>query len=733
MATWGLTRKQIVMLAVLVFGTFVTVLNQTVVSPALPSIMAEMSVDAATAQWLTTGFTLVNAIMVPVTAFLTDRFTTRRLFLASMILFTCGTALAAWGPNFPVLLAGRLVQAGGAGILMPLVMTVLMWTFPVDRRGTAMGVFGIVIAFAPAIGPTVAGIIIDQANWHIMFWIIAALCAVVIVFAGAVLERGGETNKDVTLDVVSVILSTLGFGGLLYGLSAIGSYGITADSVAGVVIGAVALVFFFRRQLRMEQPMLQVRVLANRKFLIATIIVMLVQGALLAGAVLERGGETNKDVTLDVVSVILSTLGFGGLLYGLSAIGSYGITADSVAGVVIGAVALVFFFRRQLRMEQPMLQVRVLANRKFLIATIIVMLVQGALLAGGILIPIMLQSYMGMSATTSGIVLLPGAIVMGAMGPIAGRLFDKHGPRVLAVTGTGILALTTATFIFMGPGTGLVTLTVIYTVRLFSLSLVNMPISTWGMNALPDKLVNHGTSVQNTFRQVAGSLGTATIVSTSTAATNAVAGSTDATSAGVFGIHMAFVVATALCVIGFALTVALVRNKPGDEAAADEGDAHKSVLEQIMKRDVFTLPETATVAEAMQLLVDNHISAAPLVDAAGKPTGFISDGDIMRYLSKRGQMIMDPVVMIVQTVDAYADHAGFAQKLEKLMGMRASDIGAKGIIGVSIHADLPEVCRVLGENHLKKVPVLDDGVIVGVINRSDITHFSMEKYLAERA
>ena len=634
MANWGLTRKQIVMLAVLVFGTFVTVLNQTVVSPALPSIMSEMSVDAATAQWLTTGFTLVNAIMVPITAFLTDRFTTRRLFLTSMILFTCGTALAAWGPSFPVLLGGRLVQAAGAGILMPLVMTVLMWTFPVDRRGTAMGVFGIVIAFAPAAGPTVAGIIIDQANWHVMFWIIAALCLVVIFFAGAVLERGGETNKDVTLDVLSVILSTIGFGGLLYGLSAIGSYGVTADSATGVVIGAVALAFFFRRQLRMEQPMLQVRVLANRKFLIATIIVMLVQGALLAG---------------------------------------------------------------------------------------------------GILLPILLQSYMGFSATTSGLVLLPGAIVMGAMGPVAGRLFDKHGPRVLAVTGTGILALTTSAFVFMGPGTGLVTLTVIYTVRLFSLSLVNMPISTWGMNALPDKLVNHGTSVQNTFRQVAGSLGTAIIVSTSTAVQNAVAGSTDATTAGVFGIHMAFVVATALCVIGFVLTVALVRNKPGDEAAADEDNRHRSLIEQIMKRDVYTLPEDATVLEAMQLLVNNHISAAPLVDAAGKPTGFISDGDIMRYLSKRGQMIMDPVVMIVQTVDAYADHKDYAHKLEHLMSMKASDIGAKGIIGVNVHADLPEVCRVLGENHLKKVPVLDNGIIVGVINRSDITHFSMERYLADRA
>ena len=634
MANWGLTRKQIVMLAVLVFGTFVTVLNQTVVAPALPSIMSEMSVDAAVAQWLTTGFTLVNAIMVPITAFLTDRFTTRRLFLASMVLFTAGTALAAWGPNFPVLLAGRLVQAAGAGILMPLVMTVLMWTFPVDRRGTAMGVFGIVIAFAPAAGPTVAGIIIDQANWHVMFWIIAVLCAAVIVFAAAALERGGETNKDVKLDVVSVVLSTLGFGGLLYGLSAIGSYGVTADSAGGVIIGVIALAFFFRRQLRMEQPMLQVRVLTNRKFLIATIIVMLVQGALLAG---------------------------------------------------------------------------------------------------GILIPILLQSYMGFSATTSGLVLLPGAIVMGAMGPVAGRLFDKHGPRVLAVTGTCILALTTSAFIFMGPGTGLVTLTVIYTVRLFSLSLVNMPISTWGMNALPDKLVNHGTSVQNTFRQVAGSLGTAIIVSTSTAVQNAVAGSTDATTAGVFGIHMAFVVATALCVIGFVLTVALVRNKPGDEAAADEGNVHRSLIEQIMKRDVYTLPEDATVLEAMQLLVNNHISAAPLVDVAGKPTGFISDGDIMRYLSKRGQMIMDPVVMIVQTVDAYADHKDYAHKLEHLMSMKASDIGAKGIIGVNVHADLPEVCRVLGENHLKKVPVLDNGIIVGVINRSDITHFSMERYLADRA
>ncbi|MEG2628811.1 MAG: MFS transporter, partial [Raoultibacter sp.] len=145
----GLSRKQIMMLSVLIFGTFVTILNQTIVAPALPSIMAEMQVDATTAQWLTTGFTLVNAIMIPITAYFTDRFSTRNLFLVSMAIFTAGSVLAGWGPSFAVLLLGRLIQAVGAGILMPMVMTVLMLLFPVERRGTAMGLFGIVIAFAP--------------------------------------------------------------------------------------------------------------------------------------------------------------------------------------------------------------------------------------------------------------------------------------------------------------------------------------------------------------------------------------------------------------------------------------------------------------------------------------------------------------------------------------------------------------------------------------------------------
>lgn len=629
----GLSRKQIIMLAVLVFGTFVTVLNQTVVAPALPSIMTEMSVDAATAQWLTTGFTLVNAIMVPITAFLTDRFTTKRLFIVAMAIFTAGSALAGWGPSFAVLLAGRLVQAAGAGILMPLVMTVLMWTFPIEKRGQAMGLFGIVIAFGPAIGPTAAGVIIDHATWHDLFFIITGLSAALVLVAALAMERGGATKKDVKLDIPSVILSSIGFGGLLYGLSAIGSSGLSVGSVAGTLVGIAALVFFFRRQLRMEHPMLEVRVLTNRKFLIAT---------------------------------------------------------------VIG------------------------------------MLVQGALLAAGILVPIYLQSLMGYSATVSGLVLLPGAIIMGAMGPIAGRLFDKHGPRVLSLIGMGVLTLTTFCFAFLNSNTGIITLTVLYTVRLFSLALVNMPITTWGMNALDNELVNHGTSVNNTFRQVAGSLGTAVIVSVSTIVTNANTGVMTPTQANIFGIDMAFAAAGVLCLIGFIMVVFLVKNKPGDAAMKDKDNSRRTVMEAIMKRDVYTLPANATVAEAMQLLVEKHISAAPLVNDQGKPVGFVSDGDIMRFLSKRSQMVMDPVVMIMQTVEADGDNKDFARKLDELMDIPARSIGTKGLVSVNIHADLPEVCRVLGENHLKKVPVLDEGHVVGIINRSDITHYSMEKYLEER-
>ena len=619
-----LSRKEWLMLAVLVFGAFVTVLNQTLVTPALPSIMAEMAVDQSTAQWLTTGFTLVNAIMIPITAFLQDRFSTRKLFVFSMVTFAVGTLMAGVGPNFPVLLGGRLVQAMGAGILMPVTMTVLLLVFPVDRRGSAMGIFGLVIAFAPAIGPTVAGFVIDQADWHILFYIIFALSLVIIAASLFLVDNKAPANKG--------------------------------DSV------------------------------------------------------------------LDPLSLVLSTLGFGLMLYGFSALGSAGLAATAA-----GIVGVVWFFIRQTRLPHPMLRVDVLKNRRFLIGTIIGMLVQGALLAAGILMPIYVQSLHGLSATVSGLVLMPGAILMGVMNPIAGKWFDRHGPRRMAIVGMSLLTLTTFAFAILNLTSSIIYLTIVYTVRMFSMALVNMPITTWGMNALDNKVMNHGTSVNNTLRQVAGSLGTAIIIAVSTQVQNFATPDFGTAQGTMFGINAAFLVCTLLCLVGLVMTIMFVKDKPGEEAAVDEGGTRKSLLTSIMKTDVYSLSQEATVEEAMRLFVEKNISAAPIVDASGEPVGFISDGDILKRLSPRRSSFTDPIVLINRTVP---DEEGYDEKLAKVMQMRASEIGAASPICVSVHANLTDVCRVLAENHLKKVPVLEEGHIVGIINRSDITQYSMAAYLA---
>ena len=626
---WGLTSKQKVTLVVLILGAFVTVLNQTVVTPALPPIMAEMSIDAATAQWLTTGFTLVNAIMIPITAFLIDRFTTRSLFIVSMAIFALGSLLCGIAPNFPLLLTGRLAQAAGAGILMPMVMTVLMLMFPVERRGTAMGMFGVVIAFGPAIGPTVAGLVIDHYSWRDLFLAIALFAAVVIVITPFVLQK--------------------------------------------------------------QQP-------------------------------------NSEGVTLDKPSLILSTLGFGTMLYGFSVIGSSGISVEAVVASIIGVIILIFFFRRQLSMEKPMLNVRVLQNHKFLMGTIIGMLVQASLLSAGILMPIYLQSLMGYSATVSGLVLMPGAILMGIMGPIAGRLFDKHGPRVLSIVGMTLLVISTFAFATLNDSTDVVFLTVLYTLRMFSLSLVNMPITTWAMNALDNKVMNHGTSVNNTFRQVSGSLGTAILVSVYTLVAASLMGSMDSIHASITGINVSFAVSGVLCAIGLIMTIIFVKNTSSsrDEESVVPRHSETSLLETIMRHDAYTLPASATVLDAIHMFVEKNVSAMPIVNDKNEPVGFISDGDVMRELSDKSQMYTDPVVLIMRL---QRDNSGFDEKLDALVNRNVMEIATRNVIGVNIDADLPMVCRVLGNNHLKKAPVLDHGKVVGVINRSDITQYAMKSYL----
>lgn len=454
----GIDRRTLVMLAVMLFGAFIAILNQTLLTPALPSIMREMNVDASTAQWLTTGFMLVNGIMIPVTAYLIERFTTRKLFFISMGIFTLGTFIAAISTNFAMVLLARVLQAAGAGILMPMLQTIMLLALPRQYRGMGMGLIGLVIGCAPAVGPVAAGFIIDAFGWHILFYGMTPLALLTIVVAYFFLENLGETSKP----------------------------------------------------------------------------------------------------GLDIMSVVLSTLGFGGLLYSFSAIGSYGFNATVFVTLAVGTVALILFIHRQLHMKEPLLNMHIMSNKKFTISVVLTMLVQAALIVGTVLNPIYIQTIRGYGATVSGLIMLPASIAMLIMSPVSGRLFDKLGPRVLAIPGLFVTALFTIPMVVMDENTPLLWLAFVYTVRTIGLSLVNMPLNTWGLNALDNRVMAHGTAIGNTFRQVAGSLGTAVLV---TVMSIVVAASADPTSnpAQIHGINMAYLGAGIMMFAALVLTIIFVK------------------------------------------------------------------------------------------------------------------------------------------------------------------------------
>ena len=250
-----ISKADILVIAIIISGGFITILNQTVLTPALPSIMKDFGINADKGQWLTTAFMLVNGIMIPITAFLIDKFSTRKLFIGAMCIFSLGTILASIAPNFNILLLARILQAIGAGIQMPLGSVVMMLLFPKEKRGAALGLVGIVIAFAPAIGPTLSCLVVDKWGWHTIFAIIFPLTILVIVFALIFLRNIGE-RRNPKLDLLSVILSALAFGSLLYGFSAAASYGwLSSFTILPLVIGSGTMWVYVRRQLSLEEPL----------------------------------------------------------------------------------------------------------------------------------------------------------------------------------------------------------------------------------------------------------------------------------------------------------------------------------------------------------------------------------------------------------------------------------------------------------------------------------------------
>ena len=410
----GHPYNRLLLVITLLIGTFTTFLTQTILTTAYPTLMADFHISASAVQWLTTGFMLIMGIMIPVSAWLLDKFNVKYLYLTAMTIFFLGSLICWLAPDFQVLLAGRLTQAIGVGMSMPTFQTVMFTIFPPGKRGSAMGLAGIVIGLAPAIGPTLSGWILLNHTWRALFAVIMPIAAGVVLLAIYSMRKVLPTSNP-KIDIPSIIASTLGFGGLLYGFSTVGDAGWTDSQVLiSLAIGIIFVALFCVRQLRLETPLLELRVFKSRTY---------------------------------TLSVILTAVAF-----------------MSMVGVEM-------------------------------------------------VLPMYIQTIRGESAFHSGMILFPGAIMMGIMSPITGRIFDKIGAKRLAVAGLFLLVAGSLPLVTLTANTPIIYITTIYTVRMFGITMVTMPVTTAGMNALPTHLINHGTAVNNTVRQVAASIGTAILVS----------------------------------------------------------------------------------------------------------------------------------------------------------------------------------------------------------------------------
>ncbi len=270
-------------------ATFVVILNETIMNVALPRLMTELSVGASTVQWLSTAFLLTMAVTIPATGFLIQRFGTRTLFIGALGLFSLGTFAASVAPGFALLLAGRVVQALGTALMLPLLTTTILALVPAERRGAFFGTVSIVISVAPAVGPTVSGLILEVLPWRYLFLFVLPIALAVLGYGAARLENVGE-RRGSSLDLPSVALSAMGFGGVVYGFSRAGEGGWGSPAVLGaLLLGGASLVLFTLRQLglqRRDAPLLDLRAFSYPMFSLSVVLVMVVMMALFASAIL---------------------------------------------------------------------------------------------------------------------------------------------------------------------------------------------------------------------------------------------------------------------------------------------------------------------------------------------------------------------------------------------------------------------------------------------------------------
>ncbi len=654
----GISKDQLRMVVVLLTGTFIAVLNATLLTPALPTIMADLNISSTTVQWLTSGYALTEAVVIPLAAYLMGRFPTRKLFMGGMTLFALGSLVAAVSPFFGLLLVGRVMQACATGFVMPMVFSVILLVIPRERRGAAMGIIGLIIGFAPAIGPSLSGVLVDCVGWRAIFVIVTVIAAIIVFAASRFLKSYGDFKRT--------------------------------------------------------------------KF--------------------------------DALSVVLSTFGLVSLLYGLSSISSSDNIAINVALIVVGLVLIALYARRQLHLDEPMLRVDILKTRNYRTVVIIIAFFQAALVGMETIMPLYIQGVLGQSATVSGLTLLPGALIGAVTGMFAGRLFDRFGVRLPVLIGAVVILCGVVGFTQFHYDSPLPFVMVVYAVLAVGMQFTMTPVNTWGVNSLPNDAIQHAQSTSNTINQVAASFGTTLLVSIA-ASVSAAATDLSGVEQTFAGYHMSFCTTAGLAACAVILILVFVRDRKkvqggaavqgaqavqaaGAHAAAGAhvmGDhpelepgfiqlADKALsgftLAEVMNREAATVLNTATMRDVIAIMDAANTAGVSVIDRTGKLVGYVTDGDVMRYLARNDFNVSSPHAGVSV---AMRDSNAMEDRLATLSELNVMELATKRVISVDIETPLDVACGLLSSRKIKKVPVTREGVLVGALSRRNILHAMMGK------
>lgn len=433
----------------------------TALNTALPSMVNDFGVSLATGQWLTSGYSLAMGIIMPLTAFLIRRFPTRRLYIAAIICFTMGLLLCATAPNFVILMSGRILQACGNGVLTAMAQVMILTVYPIEKRGAAMGWYGLSVGAAPVIAPTLGGMVVDAFGWRMIFYGSITIMIIALIWAICVLDNVLDNAKK-RFDILSFLVSAFAFGGITLGIGNLGSYSFVSVQV-----------------------------------------------------------------------LLLPAIGIG---------------------------AAVLFVFRQLRLEEPFLDIRILKNKEYAYSVLGSMVLYLVMMGSSLILPLYVQSIMGYNATTSGIVMLPGSLLMALISPFAGRIYDKLGMRILFIAGAACMLFSTVAMAFISMETPLWLPSLYNAIRCMAIGCLMMPLITWGTSGLGGKKTADASALLTSLRTIAGAIGQAVFVGIMTVVA---AGSVDkyGENAMIHGLNVSFLAMSVGSMVLLLIAVFCVKKK----------------------------------------------------------------------------------------------------------------------------------------------------------------------------